>query len=74
MRKKLQQKYKVKKLGVLITDSRTMPLRSGITGVALGYAGFAELKTMSGRLIFLEESLNFHAQTSLIVLQQEQYW
>ncbi len=40
LRKKLQQKYGIKHLGVLITDSRTIPLRAGVTGVALGYAGF----------------------------------
>jgi len=48
LRKKLQQKYKVKKLGILITDSRTMPLRSGVTGVALGYAGFCGIKSYVG--------------------------
>lgn len=48
LRKKLQQKYKVKKLGVLITDSRTMPLRSGVSGVALGYAGFHGIKDYVG--------------------------
>src|SRR3989338_6302736 len=40
LRQKLKQKYGVKKLGVLITDSRTIPLRAGVSGVALGYAGF----------------------------------
>lgn len=45
LRKQLQKKYKVKNLGVLITDSRLMPLRSGVTGVALGYAGFRGIKS-----------------------------
>ena len=36
----LKKAYGVKKLGILITDSRTTPLRAGVTGVALGYAGF----------------------------------
>jgi len=49
LRKKLRQKYGVKHLGVLITDSRTIPLRAGITGVALGYAGFRGLKDYCGR-------------------------
>ena len=44
LRNKLRKKYGVKDLGVLITDSRTMPLRAGITGVALGYAGFCGIK------------------------------
>ncbi len=48
LRKKLQQKYGVKHLGVLITDSRTMPLRAGVTGVALGYAGFRGVKDYRG--------------------------
>lgn len=49
LRKKLQKKYKVRNLGVLITDSRTIPLRLGVTGVALGYAGFRGLKDYRGK-------------------------
>lgn len=48
LRKQLQQKYGVKKLGVLITDSRTIPLRAGVTGVALGYAGFRGIRDYRG--------------------------
>ncbi len=48
LREKLQKKYKVKKLGVLVTDSRTMPLRSGVNGVALGYAGFCGIRDYIG--------------------------
>lgn len=48
LRKELQQHYGVKHLGVIITDSRTMPLRAGIVGVALGYAGFQGLKDYRG--------------------------
>lgn len=48
LRKKLQQKYGVKNLGVLITDSRTIPLRAGVMGVALGYAGFRGVKDYRG--------------------------
>lgn len=44
LRKKLQKKYKLKKLGIVITDSRTSALREGVTGVALGYAGFRGVK------------------------------
>lgn len=49
LRKKLQQKYKVKNLGILITDSRTIPLRLGINGVALGYAGFLGVRDYVGK-------------------------
>jgi hypothetical protein len=40
IRRKLAKHYGVKKIGVLITDSRLMPLRAGVVGVALGYAGY----------------------------------
>ena len=40
IRKRLKKIFKVKKFGVLITDSRIFPLRAGIVGVTLGYSGF----------------------------------
>ncbi|OGI59916.1 hypothetical protein A2814_02490 [Candidatus Nomurabacteria bacterium RIFCSPHIGHO2_01_FULL_38_19] len=49
IRKKLKKIFKVKKLGVLITDSRVFPLRAGIVGVALGYAGFKGIKNYIGQ-------------------------
>lgn len=49
LRNALRKKYKLKQLGVLISDSRTMPLRAGITGVALGYAGFRGIKSYVGK-------------------------
>jgi coenzyme F420-0:L-glutamate ligase len=48
LRKKLKKIFKIKKLGVLITDSRTFPLRAGIVGVALGYAGFKGIRDYRG--------------------------
>jgi dihydrofolate synthase / folylpolyglutamate synthase len=44
LRKQLIEKFKLKNLGIIITDSRSMPLRSGVFGVALGYAGFKGLR------------------------------
>jgi len=49
IREKLRKKYKLKKLGVLITDSRVMPLRSGTLGLAIGWAGFAGIKNYKGK-------------------------
>lgn len=43
------QNYKVKKLGVIISDSRIMPLRAGVVGIALGYAGFKGIKDYRGK-------------------------
>ncbi|MBI5470544.1 coenzyme F420-0:L-glutamate ligase [Candidatus Kaiserbacteria bacterium] len=48
LRKKLAKLWKLKKLGVLITDSRLLPLRAGVVGVALGYAGFKGIKDYRG--------------------------
>ncbi len=48
LRKKLLEHYGVKELGVLITDSRTIPLRVGVVGVALGYAGFRGVRDYRG--------------------------
>src|SRR5680860_576227 len=44
----LQKKFKIKNLGVLITDSRLFPLRAGIVGAAIGYAGFKGVKDYRG--------------------------
>ncbi|MBP9670047.1 coenzyme F420-0:L-glutamate ligase [Candidatus Woesebacteria bacterium] len=43
VRKHLRDKFKLKELGVMITDSKTTPLRWGTTGVAIGYSGFDPL-------------------------------
>lgn len=49
LRNALQKRYRVKHLGILITDSRTMPFRAGVAGVALGYAGFYGIKDYRGK-------------------------
>lgn len=43
----LTQKYK-KKLGVIISDSRSMPLRTGAMGVAISFYGFLPIKDYVG--------------------------
>ncbi|MDE1924682.1 MAG: coenzyme F420-0:L-glutamate ligase [Patescibacteria group bacterium] len=48
LRKALLKHYKLSSLGVLITDSRVLPLRAGVVGVALGYAGFGGIKDYRG--------------------------
>jgi len=49
IRKKLKKYFGVKKIGIIITDSRTAPLRAGVTAVALGYAGFSGIKDYRGK-------------------------
>lgn len=45
----LTKKFKVKNLGVIITDSRLVPLRRGVVGVAIGYFGFLPLRDYRGK-------------------------
>ncbi|OGG52496.1 hypothetical protein A3C20_01825 [Candidatus Kaiserbacteria bacterium RIFCSPHIGHO2_02_FULL_55_25] len=49
LQKALKRKYKIKKLGVIVSDSRVMPLRAGVVGVALGYAGFKGVRDYRGK-------------------------
>jgi len=44
IRRALLKHYGIKNLGVVITDSRTLPLRRGVLGIALGYAGIKGLR------------------------------
>jgi len=48
IRNYFRKKYHLKNLGVIITDSRCLPLRAGVTGSAVGYAGFKGLKDYRG--------------------------
>ena len=48
LRKILQKKYRVNNLGIVITDSALMPLRAGVVGAALGYAGFMGVRDYRG--------------------------
>lgn len=49
IRNELRGIYNVKNLGVIITDSRSLPLRAGIVGVALGYSGFGGIRDYRGK-------------------------
>ena len=44
----LKEKYNLKELGVIITDSRLSPLRWGTLGVGLSWCGFAALNNYIG--------------------------
>jgi putative folate metabolism gamma-glutamate ligase len=45
----LKKKYKRKKIGVIITDSHTVPMRRGVQGIALAYDGFKPLNDYRGK-------------------------
>lgn len=44
-----KDKFKLKNLGVIITDSKTTPMRWGTTGVSIGYCGFSGLNSYIGK-------------------------
>lgn len=47
--KAVKQKLSLSDVAVIITDSRTFPLRKGVTGVALAYSGFKAVKSLIGK-------------------------
>ncbi len=48
IREYLTHKYKLKKLGVIITDSKTTPLRTGITVLSIAHSGFLAINDFVG--------------------------
>jgi len=49
IREHLAKKFSLKNLGIIITDSKTTPLRWGTTGVALSHSGFVALHDYRGK-------------------------
>jgi putative folate metabolism gamma-glutamate ligase len=49
VRAHLARRFALAEVGVIITDSRTSPLRPGVTGIALAHSGFAALKDYVGK-------------------------
>jgi len=49
LRHTLTKHFKIKNLGIIITDSRLLPLRAGIVGVSVGYAGFRGIRNYIGK-------------------------
>ncbi len=45
----LHTKFGLKNVGVLITDSKTTPLRYGITGIGIAYSGFTAINDFKGK-------------------------
>ena len=49
MRRELMGLYKVRRLGVIISDSAIHPLRAGVTAHAVGYAGIRGVRDYRGK-------------------------
>lgn len=59
IREYLKKRFSLKNVGVIITDSKTSPLRWGVTGIALAYSGFKPLKDYVGRKDLFERKFEF---------------
>ncbi len=44
IRAHLVERFEIKNVGVIISDSHSLPLRRGVTGVAIGWSGFKAIK------------------------------
>lgn len=44
IREYLKKRFKLKKIGVILTDSASFPLRRGAQGIAIAHSGFSALK------------------------------
>jgi len=49
LRQSLKKIYRIKNFGIIISDSRVLPLRAGVVGIALGYAGFKGTRDYRGK-------------------------
>lgn len=45
----LRERWKIKNLGIIMTDSHTTPLRRGVTGISLAHWGFHAVRNMIGK-------------------------
>lgn len=59
IRSYLQKRFKLKNIGVIITDSKTTPLKWGTTGTCLAYSGFMALNNYIGKKDIFGRKLQF---------------
>lgn len=55
----LRKHYKIKKLGIIITDSHTTPLRRGVTGISLSHFGFEGVESLIGKKDIFKREMKF---------------
>jgi coenzyme F420-0:L-glutamate ligase len=60
----LRARHGLKRLGVVVTDSRSVPLRRGVVGFALAHCGFRPLRDYRGRRDLFGRHLRF-SQTNV---------
>ncbi|MGE0634288.1 MAG: coenzyme F420-0:L-glutamate ligase [Pseudobdellovibrionaceae bacterium] len=55
----LKKHYKIKKLGIILTDSHTTPLRRGVTGISLAHWGFEGVESLIGEKDIFGREMKF---------------
>jgi dihydrofolate synthase / folylpolyglutamate synthase len=55
----LKTKFRLRQLGVILTDSHTTPLRRGVTGVSLAHWGIRGTEALSGQPDLFDRKLKF---------------
>lgn len=61
----IKKKFKLKKLGIIISDSHTTPLRTGIMGIGIAYYGFYPLRDYRGKKDIFGRELKM-SQTNIV--------
>ncbi|RJQ37430.1 putative folate metabolism gamma-glutamate ligase [Candidatus Parcubacteria bacterium] len=59
IRRWLMKKFRVRNIGVVITDSHTIPLRYGVVGISIGFAGFQPLYDYRGKPDIFQRKLKY---------------
>ncbi len=49
IRAQLKKEFRLSRLGVVLSDSHCQPLRAGVTGIAIGWAGFEGVHDVRGQ-------------------------
>jgi len=57
-----RQHYQLNQLGVIVTDSRTWPLRWGVVGTCLAHCGFKQLKDYRGEIDLFGREIHYVQQ------------
>jgi F420-0:gamma-glutamyl ligase len=57
--KQLKAHFQLKRLGIILTDSHTTPLRRGVTGISLAHAGFHGVTSKVGHQDLFGKPLQF---------------
>ena len=61
----IKKEYKLKEFGIIISDSHTTPLRTGIMGIGLAYYGFDPLRDYRGKKDIFGRKLKM-SQTNIV--------